>query len=370
MHIRSIEEYFFHDVIQRNGLLVNYFTAFEEAGVDIVIEAIWSHTIDGQSLSDLMGMDKHRPNPCPRDDSWWVFKACAELSGTRVGVTRPDDATTAFAAKHVKTGSAKILLGHSGGKPVDVTLVLKNQPFAGGSVRVDNYRIVQTENDGLQLQSSATPRSTRHIETRITMAPEDVWLVVVKKQASSPVSFCLKAPHGGVVSGGTLGVGGNSRVHRNLDAPIGGLLDAGMTYTISVDLALSREWTAFEAHKGGRYQPRDRSRGPRQPRTRHRQGHHRFRRRGRRQELLDQDMLRRAPRRSEHCRAVHQRCPAGRGSRYRHRLHVRPRRLRRVPRARASAGGQPCDCPGLALYRPLDAPHCEADADAPGWLRA
>ena len=196
----SIEEYFFHNVIQRNGLLVNYFTAFEEAGVDIAIKAIWTHKSDGQSLSDLMGIDNHRPNPCPRDDAWWVFKAYAELSGTRVGVTRPDDATTAIAAKHVKMGDAKILLGHSGRDTVTLTLALKNQPFAGAPIRVDTYRVVQTENDGLQRQGSTTPRSTRDLRTRITMAPEDVWLVVVKKQASPPGSFCLKAPDDGVIA--------------------------------------------------------------------------------------------------------------------------------------------------------------------------
>jgi len=196
----SVEEYFFHNVIERNGLLVNYFTAFEEAGVDIAIKAIWTHTSDGQSLSDLMGIDNHRPNPCPRDDAWWVFKAYAELSGTRVGVARPDDATTAIAAKNVETGDAKILLGHSGGKAVDVALALKNQPFAGAPVRIDKYRVVQTENDGLQLQGSTTPRSTKDLRKRITMAPEDVWLVVVKKQAGPPGSFCLKAPDDGVIA--------------------------------------------------------------------------------------------------------------------------------------------------------------------------
>ncbi len=196
----SVEEYFFHNVIQRDGLLVNYFTAFEEAGVDIAIKAIWTHSSDGQSLSDLMGIDNHRPNPCPRNDAWWVFKAYAELSGTRVGVARPDDATTAIAAKHAKTGDAKILLGHSGRDAVTLNLALKNQPFFGAPVRVDKYRVVRTENDGLQFQGSATPRSTRDLRTRITMVPEDVWLVVVKKQASAPGSFCLKAPDDGVIA--------------------------------------------------------------------------------------------------------------------------------------------------------------------------
>jgi len=196
----SVEEYFLAGVIHRNGLLVNFFTAFEEAGVDVAIKAIWTHSNDGQSLSDLMGIDNHRPNPCPRDDAWWVFKAYAELSGTRVAVARPDDATTAIAAKNPKTGEAKILLGHSGGAPVTFTLALKNQPFASAPIRVDKYRVVQTEDDGLQLQHSATPRSTRDLETRITMASEDVWLVVVKKQASAPGSFCLKAPDDGVIA--------------------------------------------------------------------------------------------------------------------------------------------------------------------------
>ncbi|MCD9025392.1 DUF7402 domain-containing protein [Cohnella silvisoli] len=186
-----IEEYLPSATTKSAGDLVNWFAGLEDANVDEASKACFVQCF---AMSDLLKLNNAASNIAARESTWWAMKAYAEMSGTKVQVTQAGSGTTAVAAKDTALGEAKILVGNKGADTVSLTLNLNNQPFAGQGIRIEKYQVTNTENDGLVLQTTETPSSTTNLSTSLTMAPDDVWLVVIKKTASAPGSFVLKTP--------------------------------------------------------------------------------------------------------------------------------------------------------------------------------
>lgn len=177
------------------GNLVNWLAVNEDASVGSSFKSVWDAW---NSLSDTLAIDPSTSTFATRRTTWWAMKAYGEMSGTRVQVIQPGNGTYAIAAKDVAQGEAKILIGNKdagwNGDAVNLTLNLSNQPFAGSTVRIDKYRVTSTENDGLVLQATENPTSTANLTTSLSLANDDAWLIVIKKQSSAPGSFLPKTP--------------------------------------------------------------------------------------------------------------------------------------------------------------------------------
>ena len=247
-----VEEYQSAQEAFNRGNLVNYFAEMEDTGADEALKSHW-HGVGYEGFGDMVwvwnqvpGQNGQQPNKNSsiRRDVWWTMKAYAEMSGMNVDVTQPEDAhairVRGLASKDVAAGEAKVLVGSDyfdgpyseGGKmqavdrAVDLTIKLDNQPFAGEDVRVDVYEVVQDPtpssgseqqhsggkapdynrylsddtlqnvDDGLQLVASTSyPSSSANLEVNIPeFKRHDVYMYVIKKDASAPGSFCLKGP--------------------------------------------------------------------------------------------------------------------------------------------------------------------------------
>lgn len=168
------------------------------AGFDMNLKAIWT---THNAISDLLKIDSDQANSCARTRNWWAYKANAELSGVLVDVKQ--DAVNgyyAIASKDVDLKEVKMVVGSASLTADCLTLVLRNQPFAGLDIRVDLYKVTDTEDDGLVLQSSFNPLSTRDLRINIDLVPDDIALIVVKRVDSAPGSFCLMTPDDGVIA--------------------------------------------------------------------------------------------------------------------------------------------------------------------------
>ena len=177
------------------GSLVNWLAVNEDANVSSSFKSVWKHW---NSLSDLLAVDENTSTYVTRRPTWWAMKAYGEMSGSRVQVKQPGNGTYAIAAKDIAKGEAKILIGNKdagwGGAAGNLRLNLSNQPFAGSEIRIDKYRVTNTEDDGLVLQATEHPASNTDLTTVVPLANDDAWLIVIKKQDSAPGSFVLKTP--------------------------------------------------------------------------------------------------------------------------------------------------------------------------------
>ena len=187
------------------GDLTKWFAAIEYGKVDMAMKSIWTFA-DG--LDDMLvtryynngSINNSSENPAQRRTTWWAMKAYAEMSGRSITVPYASGVTyQALASKDITAGEAKVLIGNEG-SAATIDLALNNQPFAGSNIRIDKYRVVNSEDNGLVVQTSETPSSTTNLSTSISMSADDVWLIVIKKNNSAPGSFCLKSPDDGVIA--------------------------------------------------------------------------------------------------------------------------------------------------------------------------
>ena len=202
------EEYQNQSYSTSAGDITKWFAALEESGVEMTMKSIWDK-YDG--LDDMLGTKydyqfttvADQENPGIRKTTWWAMKAYAEMSGTSIKVNNDYSNTfAALASKDIAAGEAKILVGNEGGT-ANITLNLNNQPFSGENIRIDKYRVVSSEDNGLVLQSTENPSSTTNLSTTLSMSSNDVWLIVIKKEASAPGSFCLRQPDDGMATSTT-----------------------------------------------------------------------------------------------------------------------------------------------------------------------
>ena len=163
--------------------------------------------LEGQNwngMSDLMTTKKSAvtQNPAVRRPLWWVYYAFSKMSGQYVTVTTesPTEEFTAAACKDVN--ESKIIIAKDS-VPGSVDIVLKNQPYSGQDIRIDLYKIVQVENDGLKYQGSITPtpESTDNISFTVNnVGAHETWLVVIKKADAPPSFFHPMTPDDGEVA--------------------------------------------------------------------------------------------------------------------------------------------------------------------------
>src|SRR5690606_25122429 len=101
---------------------------------------------------------------------WWVYYMFSQLSGEYVDVlTEGTDEFTAAAC--MDEDELKIVFAKNDCAG-SVELKLKNQPFAGQDIRVDLYKITNSENNGLEFQYSLEPISTSNKNLELSI--EDV----------------------------------------------------------------------------------------------------------------------------------------------------------------------------------------------------
>jgi hypothetical protein len=152
-------------------------------------------------MSDMLSttVRLNQQNGAVRTPIWWVYYMFSQLSGQYVGVTTSTgDDFTACASRD--TDECKVIIAKSATAGT-INVNLNNQPFSGQPVRIDLYKITETENDGLTFQSSITPSSTTNISFAINnAAANDSWMVVLKKTASAPDFFHPKTPDDGEVA--------------------------------------------------------------------------------------------------------------------------------------------------------------------------
>ncbi|MFD1886897.1 CBM35 domain-containing protein [Paenibacillus wenxiniae] len=154
-------------------------------------------------MSDLLKIDKKAQNAAQRTSMWWVYYMFSQMSGDYVNVsTNVGEDFTATASKD--TNESKIIIAKNN---VDgpVYLNLQNQPYSGQNIKVDFYKITNTENNGLQYQFSATPASTSNLKLEIpNAAANETWFAIVKKVSTDQPSFLHQmTPDDGEVAAST-----------------------------------------------------------------------------------------------------------------------------------------------------------------------
>lgn len=196
------EEYMNPESNYRPIEFARYLGCATEADLDWYGKSIWEEPCN--NLSDILDGGTGRKN------IWWIMKAYAELGGVRVRQILPAIPPTplwcpnyAIGSRDTARGEAKIFMV-LGAANHNYVLRLLNQPFAGMPIRIDKYKVTAIddprgrENDGLTLIETVRPASTENLELPFALEKSDeVWLIVVKKEASAPGDFCLKTPDDG-----------------------------------------------------------------------------------------------------------------------------------------------------------------------------
>lgn len=156
------------------------------------------HNANG--MSDLLTTNLIQANPAARRPIWWVYYMFSQLSGEYVDVlTEGTDEFTAAAC--MDEDELKIVFAKNDCAG-SVELKLKNQPFAGQDIRVDLYKITNSENNGLEFQYSLEPISTSNKNLELSI--EDVnanesWLLIIKRSKTRPGFFHPLTPDDGEV---------------------------------------------------------------------------------------------------------------------------------------------------------------------------
>jgi hypothetical protein len=171
-----------------------------------VIRAGVTQTIKGciqnynwNGMSDLLQTNKTQPNPAIRTSMWWVYYMFSQLSGQYIDVSTGETVTDFSATACKDNDESKIILVKSG-TAGSVTVNLINQPYAGQEIRIDMYKITETENEGLAFQRSITPVPANHISFTVNkMGANECWWLTLNKIASAPSFFHPKTPDDGEV---------------------------------------------------------------------------------------------------------------------------------------------------------------------------
>lgn len=187
------EEYTVGSNMQKMGPEMTTLANFDDADIDEAIRAIWRWT---NGLSDQLEINYAKKNPYARQNVWWLMTTYGSMSGMRI--KRTGDAPV-VASYDEEKGEAKVLVGGAYAQATDV--LLKNNPFAGQTMRIDRYKITKVEDDGLQFQSSETFTNAPDTISTTVDFDNDVWLLVLKKEDSIPSDFALKTPDDGSAVG-------------------------------------------------------------------------------------------------------------------------------------------------------------------------
>jgi hypothetical protein len=194
------EEWSYH--IFEPGASLEYIAANDAAAIDETILAIWHYS---NGLSDMLISNPSTDCLTDRRKIWWLMAAYGNMSGQRVKKTGN---IPWVASVDKEKGEAKVLVGAPNLGVIDFSL---NNPFPGSDLCIEKYRIVGTktdgsadtgpENEGIKFQSAESANNSGNkLTTRINFAPQDVWMIIVKKLQSIPSDFMLISPDDNTVA--------------------------------------------------------------------------------------------------------------------------------------------------------------------------
>jgi len=153
---------------------------------------------NANGMSDLLTTNVMDQNPAARRPIWWVHYMFGQMSGEYVDVTT--DLTEDFTATAcIDTNETKVIFAKNDCEGL-VNIRLSNQPYSDEDIKVDLYKIVSNENDGLEYEYNITQASTDILNLTINnVGANETWMAVIKKVKAAPSFFCHIAPDDGEV---------------------------------------------------------------------------------------------------------------------------------------------------------------------------
>lgn len=156
------------------------------------------HNANG--MSDLITTNVRQETAAARRPIWWVYYMFSQMSGEYIDiVTEGTDDFTAAAC--MDTEELKIILAKNDCSG-SFDLKIKDQPFVSEDIKVDLYKITNSENNGLEFMYSLEPILASQAELDLTIEnvnANESWLAVVKRVDSLPSFFHLLIPDDGEV---------------------------------------------------------------------------------------------------------------------------------------------------------------------------
>ncbi len=151
---------------------------------------------NANGMSDLLTTNVIEKNPAARRPIWWVYYMFGQMSGTYMDITT--DLTEDFtAAACTDANETKIIFAKNDCEGL-VNIKLSNQPYVGEKIKADFYKIVSSENNGLEYQYSIAPKSVDSFNlTMGNVGANESWMAVIKKVKAAPSFFCPIAPDDG-----------------------------------------------------------------------------------------------------------------------------------------------------------------------------
>jgi hypothetical protein len=155
------------------------------------------HNANG--MSDFLTTNVIEQNPAARRPIWWVHYMFGQMSGEYVDIST--DLTEDFtAAACTDINETKIIFAKNASEGL-VNIKLSNQPYKGEDIKVDLYKIISSENSGLQYQYSIATESTDNLSLTVkNVGADETWMAVIKRVKAAPSFFCPIAPDDGEVT--------------------------------------------------------------------------------------------------------------------------------------------------------------------------
>ena len=152
------------------------------------------HNANG--MSDLITTNVLEQNPAARRPLWWVYYMFGLMSGSYVDIIT--DSTEDFtAAACVDDNEIKIIFAKNDSEGL-VHIRLDNQPYLADDIKIDMYKIIPSEDNGLAFQYSIPVKSTKDIDITIDhVRANETWMALVKKIESPPSFFFPIGPDDG-----------------------------------------------------------------------------------------------------------------------------------------------------------------------------
>ena len=154
---------------------------------------------NANGMSDLLTTNVIEQNPAARRPIWWVHYMFGQMSGQYVDLST--DLTEDFTAVAcTDINETKVIFAKNDNEGL-VNIKLSNQPYRGDDIKIDLYKIIPSENDGLKYQYSVTSESTENLNITVqNVGANETWMVVVRKVKSAPSFFYPIAPDDGEVA--------------------------------------------------------------------------------------------------------------------------------------------------------------------------
>ncbi len=154
---------------------------------------------NSNGMSDLITTNVLEENPAARRPLWWVYYMFGLMSGHYVDIST--DSTEDFtAAACVDDNETKIIIAKNDSEGL-VKVKLDKQPYQGEDIKIDMYKIIPSEDNGLAYQYSIPVESTENLDITIDhVGANETWMIIVKKLKSGPSFFYPIGPDDGEVA--------------------------------------------------------------------------------------------------------------------------------------------------------------------------